>query len=117
MDLPRVPPAMVGGVADLRSLFASMGRYRGIPRAEVEKIADLVPDPIRKIPCFLDRLTGLWRYDFGEPFVGLPEGGVVFGTQMYQEVDRLYDVLACAHRRLPDDVFQKYLARLADPKK
>jgi hypothetical protein len=93
MDLPRVPPAIVGG------------------------IADLVPHPIRKIPCFLDRLTGLWRYDFGEPCVDLPRGGVVLGTQMYQEVDRLFDVLACAHRRLPDEVFQNYLARLADPKK
>jgi hypothetical protein len=26
----------------------------------------LVPESIRELPCFLDRLTGIWRYDYGE---------------------------------------------------
>lgn len=116
MNLPRVPPEMVGGVADLRSLFASLGRYRGIPHKEVEEIAALVPQAIRTTPCFLDRLTGLWRYDFGEALT-LPGDSMVLSTNMYQPVDRLYDVLACASRRLTPEELGNYLLRLADPKK
>jgi hypothetical protein len=105
---------MVGGVAELRSLFVSLARYRGISREEVEQIIAIVPDQIKASPCFLDRMTGLWRYDYGEPFVLLPAGGLVFGTNMYQSVDRLYDVLACARRRLTSEQLSNYLARLAD---
>jgi hypothetical protein len=60
MDFPRVPQSLVGGVADLESLFVSLGRYRAIERSKVEQIAALVPEPIRRVPCFLDRLTGVW---------------------------------------------------------
>lgn len=116
MELRRVPAEMVGGLADLSGLFASLGRYRGIPREEVEQITALVPRAISTTPCFLDRLTGLWRYDFGEPLT-LPGDGVVLGTNMYQPVDRLYDVLACAHHRLKPDELSNYLVRLADPNK
>ena len=116
MDLPRVPPSLVGGTADLGSLFVSLGRYRNIPREDVEEIAALVPPPIKGTPCFLDRLTGLWRYDFGEP-LNLPGDSVVLNTNMYQPVDRLYDVLACARRRLTGGQLSNYLQRLADPNK
>src|SRR6266511_2962242 len=103
MNLPRVPSALVGGVAALPDLFVALARSRGIPREEARGIADLVPAQIKVAPCFLDRLTGIWRYDFGEPFVNLPGGGVVLGANMYQEVERLYAVLACAKRRLPPE--------------
>jgi hypothetical protein len=36
---------------------------------------------------------------------------------MYQPVDRLYDVLACARCRLKSDQLANYLQRLADPRK
>jgi hypothetical protein len=112
----RVHPALVGGIADLSSLFISLGRYRGIAREDVERTAALVPESIKQAPCFLDRLTGLWRYDFGEHVI-LPDGSFVFGTNAFQPVDRLYDVLACARRRLPINQLNNYLARLADPRK
>jgi hypothetical protein len=108
---------MVGGVANLLSLFSATGRYREVARQEVDEVCGVVPPKLAGTPCFLDRLTGLWRYDFGEPFVGLPDGGVVFGTHMYQPVDRLFDVLRCARTRLPGDQLQNYLLRLDDPAK
>lgn len=116
MDFPRVAQQLVGGVADLRSLFGAMGRYRGIARDDVAEIAALVPEPIANAPCFLDRLTGLWRYDFGEP-LDLPGEAAVMSTNMCQPIDRLYDVLVCARRRLPADQLANYLVRLADPVK
>jgi hypothetical protein len=81
MNLPRVPSALVGGVAALPDLFVALGRSRGIPREDTRTIADLVPAEIKATPCFLDRLTGIWRYGFGEPFANLPGGGVVLGTE------------------------------------
>src|SRR6266481_6266880 len=117
MNFSRVPSALVGGVAALPDLFVALGRSRGIPREETQRIADLVPAQIKAAPCFLDRLTGIWRYDFGEPFVNLPGGGVVLGTNMYQEVERLYAVLACARRRLTPDKLSSYLASLGNPDK
>jgi len=117
MNLPRVPSALVGGVAALPDLFVALGKSRGIPIEDTRTIADLVPADIRATPCFLDRLTGIWRYDFGEPFVNLPGGGVVLGTNMFQEVERLYAVLSCARRRLGADKLPGYLATLGNPEK
>lgn len=116
MKLPRVPATMVGGVAELESLFASLGRYRGISREVVQGVVALVPESLKAAPCFLDRLTGLWRYDFGEP-LDWPSGGVAVGTTMFQSVDVLYDVLSIAQRRLPPSQLSNYLVRLADPNK
>jgi len=107
---------MVGGVADLESLFASLGRYRGIPRDVVQGVFALAPESLQACPCFLDRLTGLWRYDFGEP-LDLPGGRVAVGTTMFQSVDVLYDVLSTAQRRLTPSQLSNYLVRLADPNK
>lgn len=107
---------MVGGIARLDSLFVAAGRYRGIGREEIEQVIAIVPEAIKSCPCFLDRLTGLWRYEFGDP-LALPSGNVVFGTHMYHEVDRLYDVLACAKQRLTPEKLSSYLARLANPQK
>ena len=107
---------MVGGIARLDSLFLAAARYRNIARQEVEQVIAIAPEAIRSSPCFLDRLTGLWRYEFGEP-LELSGDTEVFGTHMYHLVDRLYDVLACARQRLNSGQLVPYLARLADPKK
>lgn len=114
-DLPRVPQYLVGGLAALPELFLASARWRGLSRTAVEQLVSVVPEPLRALPCFLDRLTSLWRYDYGSPFVDLPGGDVVFGTHMYHEVDRLFDVLDCARRRLPAPKITDYLKRMADP--
>jgi len=83
-------------------------------REEIDEVIRLVPAPILEEICFLDRLTSLWRYDYGEPFDDLPGNVKVFGTNMYNEVDRLFDVISCARCRLDSDQRSNYLQRLAD---
>lgn len=117
MKHPRVPGILVGGRATLSELFLASAEGRLERRSEIEDILRLLPLEIREVPCFLDRLTGLWRYDYGEPFVNLPGGASVLGTNIFQQVDRLHDVLACARRRLPPDKLASYVQRLTDPKK
>src|ERR1035437_671530 len=100
MKLPRVPEKLIGGLAALPELFRASAKWRGMSREEVDEVICLVPAPILELICFLDRLTSLWRYDYGEPFDNLPGNQMVFGTHMYNEVDRLFDVIDCARRRL-----------------
>jgi hypothetical protein len=39
------------------------------------------------------------------------------GTPMYHEVDRLFDVIACAQRKLTPMTLQQYLRVVGDPNK
>lgn len=117
MNLPRVPPLFIGGMAEMPELLASIARMRGMDEKHTERVCELVPETLRSAPCFLDRLTHLWRYDFGNPFTRLPDGGAVFGTQMYQEVENLLRVLDAAERILPKPSLDAYLSRLADESK
>jgi hypothetical protein len=117
MKFPRVPDQFVGGLAALPELLRAAAKWRGMSHAEVEEVVRLVPPPIIESICFLDKLTSLWRYDCGEPFDRLPGNQVVFGTNMYNEVDRLFDVINLARSRLDGVQLRNYLSRLADPNK
>src|SRR5712692_175074 len=117
MRLPRVPEVLVGGIAALPDLFVAIATSRRLPRERAKNAAGMLPEVIRSAPCFLDRLTGLWRYDFGNPFDGLPGDQIVFGTHMYQPVERLFDVVSCAMWRLTPEQLADYLKRLGDPNK
>ena len=117
MKPPRVPDEFIGGLAALPELFRASAKWRGITREEVDEVIRLVPAPILELICFLDKLTSLWRYDYGEPFDNLPGEQIVFGTHMYNEVDRLFEVIHCARRWLEADQLGDYLNRLADPNK
>jgi hypothetical protein len=84
-------------------------------REEVGEIIGLVPERILEQVCFLDRMTSVWRYDYGDPLD--LTGNTVFGTNMYCQVDRLFDVLDCARRRLDTGQLSNYLQRMADQRK
>jgi hypothetical protein len=112
----RVPDIFVGALADLSELFFAWAKRKGFGRQDAELILRLFPAPIQNLTCFLDRLTGLWRYEYGEP-IDLPGGAPLFGTHMYQQADMLFDVLVRAQRLLSPDKFSKYIQRLANPEK
>jgi hypothetical protein len=108
----RCPPEFVGGIAELSSLFQAIGHEQQLPASYPQRIASLIPEPIRVLPCFLDRLTGVWRYDYGEPIeVGDRK---VIGTHMFHEVNLLFEVVCCADWRLSPQKLGAYLARLSD---
>jgi hypothetical protein len=106
----------MGGIAEMASLFRAISRDRGFPIGYSDRISHLIPEPIAKLPCFLDQLTGIWRYEYGEPII-LDGGSTLVGTPMFPEVERLLDVLGCASWRLPAEKLQGYLLRLADRRK
>jgi len=94
-------------------LFKAISQDRCYPAGYAERISRLIPATIQNLPCFLDRFTGIWRYEYGKP-ITLPTGGTMVGTPMFPEVERLFDVLGCGQWRLSAEKLRAYLARLAD---
>src|SRR5688572_9657196 len=116
MNFPRIPMQAVAGIAEFSELAVSIQILRGESRASAEALVEAVPAVLRQAPCFLDRLTGLWLYDFGEP-VTTSRGYVYGGGRTWHELTNIIDVLTCARARLENPVLSDYLLRLADPNK
>jgi hypothetical protein len=110
---PYLPLEFVGGFAEMPSLFRAISTKQQLPKGYSNRMIALVPEPIRSLPCFLDQLTGLWRYQYGEP-LALSGRRTMTGTHMFHEVERLFEVICCASWRLPPPKLDAYLARLAD---
>jgi hypothetical protein len=69
---------------------------------------------MRRAGAFLDKMTGLWRYEFGLPHqVG---DSLWWGTHMWEQVEHLLIALICA-QRLSENKQTAYLRLLADPGK
>lgn len=115
--MPRVPAVLVGELSTVPEILGRIARASGLMGEEAATVVRLCPRAIAEAPCFLDRRTGLWRYEFGLPFADLPGAGTVLGTHMFHPVDHLFLVLRCASERLPDEKLASYLLRLADPNK
>lgn len=88
----RVPSQFYSEVKDLRSAFIKVAKHIDISEDEVSHLWRLLPILLQKAPAFCDRLTGLWRYDFGMPIDRLPEDNIAIGTHMFPPVDRLRSV-------------------------
>lgn len=116
MNFPRVPMRFVGGIAEFSELAVSIELVRGRNKSEAEGLVALVPALLRQAPCFLDRMTGRWLYDFGE-LMTTPEGGVHGVGITWHPLTILIDVVRCARARLEQRAFDEYLSALADPKK
>jgi hypothetical protein len=114
MKKPRVPGVFIGNVSSITDIFKAIAKNRGLTTTDAINATNLIPGRLRSSPCFLDKLTGIWCYDFGEPFV-LDDGSLVFGTHMWLPVELLFDVILCANKRLTSIQLTNYLLRLADP--
>jgi hypothetical protein len=117
MSLSRVPNFLIDDVAALPELIFARARSKGYDRDEAQEIIRLVPTSLRELTCFLDRLTWVWRYDYGSPIIKLPSGKIGIAPNTFDKLDRLFDVIECARRRLESKVLRNYLQRLEDPEK
>lgn len=113
----RVPEQLIGGVADLKDLLISLGRIYDIPKWELVRAVDLIPQEIADSFCFLETKTHIWRYEFGQPFDRLPQNKIVIGTHMFCDVTHLLKVMLFIADRLSSAEQPKYLGRLKLPEK
>jgi hypothetical protein len=116
MKKPRVPMVFIGDLASIPEVFKIITTNRGLPTRDAITASNLLPEAFRSLSCFLDKLTRIWRYDFGVP-IDLADESLVFGTHMWLPVELLFDVLLCANQRLTSEQLANYLRRLADPLK
>jgi hypothetical protein len=116
MRVSRAPKEFVGGTADFTNLAVSLELIRGRSKDDTSVLLSMVPEPLRQVPCFIDRLSEVWLYDFGEA-MKTTQGSAIGVGITFHPVIMLLDVVRCAHDRLALSEFTNYLTRLADPKK
>lgn len=66
---------------------------QGLSGQEAERVFELLPESLRGAPAFRDRMTGIWRYEYGVPYV-VGKGNkekIVIGTDQAPKVSVLLD--------------------------
>jgi hypothetical protein len=115
MLIDLVFPQVVADRTTLRQRLVDEAMSKGIDNVVANELVALLPQKLRDAECFLDKITGLWRYEFGLPHkIG---GDLMWGTHMWVPVGCLVLALSCVKRRLAADKRADYLARLADPER
>jgi len=115
MLIEKIFPAVVAEKSTLLKCLFAEGEKRGLSNEDTEAIVSNVPNTLIETGAFLDKMTGLWRYEFGVPYDIAKN--LVWGTHMWVPVESLFTTLLCAHSRIPENKRGTYLAELADPKK
>lgn len=78
-------------------------------------LLSIVPSPLIDSGAFLDKITNLWRYEFGIPYE--LDGSLLWGTDMWVPVQSLSYALNVVNNRLNDEQKTLYLERLNVPGK
>jgi hypothetical protein len=115
MFIDLIFPEVVAEKSTLRDILVSEAMARGLTNEQANAMLSNVHERLIDAGSFLDKMTGLWRYEFGFPF-NIAEKHV-WGTHMWVPVECLFTALYCAYLRLPDDKRATYLKRLADPQR
>ena len=66
--IEQVLPKVIGEKATLHRRLAAEGKSYGLSDHEIQALISITPLKLLNSECFLDRLTDLWRYEFGLPF-------------------------------------------------
>jgi len=112
MLIENVLPEIVAEKSTVPERLIAEGISRGIPREEIDQLLLIVPPTIAQAGAFLDKMTGIWRYEFGLPYQ--LDGSLVWGTHMWEHVDHLFDALRLVLTRVSEKKRAGYLRNLAD---
>lgn len=105
-------------VADMHHIygrFLKLAEEFGHTEAYARELTKLLPLPVSSAPAFLDRVTEVWRYDYGLPF-DFPNDWAI-GTDQWPEVGILYRVIDAANRNLDPQLLLGWLKRLSNESK
>lgn len=112
MLIEKVWPAVVSKKSTLRNQLFAQAKTCGEPKNRASEIISAVPKRLLNASAFRDRLTDLWRYEFGLPYEISDD--LLWGTHMWPSVKDLYSALRCAYSRLTSPERTLFLERLAD---
>lgn len=113
--IDQVFPHVVGKRGSLKDQLFQLAKAHGLSAdAATERFAH-VPAPLIDAGAFLDKLTGVWRYEFGVPFeIG---GSLVWGAHMWVPVHHLHCAIITVNARLAEQERSAYYARLNEPER
>jgi hypothetical protein len=89
--------------------------FIGKELAKGNDILSYIPSPLIQAEAFLDRMTNLWRYEFGIPYT--VNGSLVWGTDMWVLADNLVQAIKTVCSKLNEAQRTEYLNRLNVPEK
>lgn len=115
MFIEQISPDVVADKSTLIERLFAEGKARGLSNKDAKAIVATVPKTLFEAGAFLDKMTSLWRYEFGMPY-DIAEN-LVWGTHMWVPVENLFTALFCAHSHLSKNKRTTYLAQLAALKK
>ena len=115
MMIDQIFPHVVGDHGVLKDQLSQCARKQGLSVEQATERFAGIPAPLIDAGTFLDKLTGLWRYEFGVPFD--IDGTLVWGADMWIPVDQLDRAIVTANARLSEQERAAYYARLNDPKR
>jgi hypothetical protein len=117
MPEPRVPQEFILERSQISGVFREIAAKLGHTDQRAERLTRILPESLRTTTVWRDRLTNLWRYDYGPPYDALPGDQLVLGTTQWPQVRSLYQSVHAAESRLGSEELVKWLARLSDPAK
>lgn len=110
MFIEQIFPTVIAQKSTLREQLIAESNRRGVQSAFMDDVISLVPRALIDAPAFLDKLTNLWRYEFGVPYdIGKD---FFWGTHMWPPVYCLFNALFCAFSRLTNGQCVDYMKRL-----
>lgn len=115
MLIDHIFPAVIAEKSTLRERLHAEGTAVGLTDQQSAHLIASVPEPLISAVAFLDKLTGLWRYEFGVPYD--ISSSHYWGTHMWVPVAHLFLALRSANERLPKAKCAEYLVRLAGVEK
>lgn len=117
MLIEQVFPQVVQKLSDMKSCLIAEFKITNTAPENIDSFISWFPNDLLTAKCFLCKLTGLWRYEFGLPSTLDKTKKLLWGTPMWPAVNTLLKVVLNAHLKLPQAKLKIYLQRLTDLKK
>ncbi len=113
MIIDEISPKFVGDKASLNKCLENEGKSRGLTFQEIDLLLSSIPLKILNADCFFDKLSKMWRYEFGLPYT-VGNSQYLYGTHMWPPVKYLFSVLFNAVHKLSDRKRRDYFTKLAN---
>jgi hypothetical protein len=113
-QFPGVPAAFVGEISTIYEAFVRLAAEHGDEKTYAVELLKLLPKPVKEARVWFDKLTSVWRYEYGLPFDRLPEKTLLVGTNVHLPAQHLYVAVRIADRKLRREQFLAFLERLTD---
>ena len=117
MLIDQVMPEFVGAKDTLLRRLEADAQAAGMLDGYIAALITALPSNLHRALCFEDKLTGLWRYEFGEPLYLKRLEQLLWGTHMWVPVVHLRRALDCLLSRVSAEKHKPFLARLDDRQK